>query len=75
MQFEQMLTTARRVAETSVRLEICGAPPTRSRLVWVRIVLWRTAEAAGDLPGAMLLAERVGHHGAAWETRLLPGHC
>ena len=56
-----------------MRPVICGAL-TRRRVIWVHeLYCGRTAEAAAHLPDAIALAERVGHHGAAWSTKARPG--
>jgi tetratricopeptide (TPR) repeat protein len=71
MRFEEMLPTARRVsADQRAAGDLWGAADTE-RLVGYELFCGRTAEAAGGLPAAMLLANRVGHFGAGWVTRFL----
>jgi tetratricopeptide (TPR) repeat protein len=73
MQFELMLPMARRVADTRRTAGDLWGAAFVERLIPYELCCGRTAEAAGHLPGAMLLAERIGHHGAEFNTRYQRG--
>ncbi len=71
MQFEQMLTSAPRIAEALRAAGGFCAAAQVELLFPFELYCGRTAEAAGRLPGATLLAERIGHHVAVWATKTL----
>jgi tetratricopeptide (TPR) repeat protein len=71
MQIEQMLTTARRVAETQRAVGNLWVVSEAESFMGFELLCGRTTEAAGHLPGAMLLTRRVGHVDASWMARTL----
>jgi tetratricopeptide (TPR) repeat protein len=66
MRFEEMLITARRVAEARRAAGDWWGAADAECLLGYEIFCGRPAEAAERIPGAMALAERIGHRSAAW---------
>src|SRR5665213_1309827 len=74
MRFEQMLTTAGRVAEIRRAAgDLWGAADAECMLGYA-IFCGRPAEATDCIPGALALAERIGHRGAAWLNKVHRAH-
>jgi tetratricopeptide (TPR) repeat protein/predicted Ser/Thr protein kinase len=72
MQFEPMLTTTRRVAEAQhADGDLWAAADAEWLIGSSELCCGRTVAATARLPSAMLLEEKVGHHGAAYAAKFL----
>jgi tRNA A-37 threonylcarbamoyl transferase component Bud32/tetratricopeptide (TPR) repeat protein len=75
MRFEQLLKTAGPSLVETPRAagDLWGVAEAECFNIVCELACGRTEEAAGQLPGALRLAERVGHHGAVWMNRTTLG--
>jgi hypothetical protein len=71
MQFEEMVTRVRRYAETQRAAGDLWSAAETECMIGYGIFCGRTADAAAHIPGAMRLADKVGHHGAVWLNKTL----